>query len=281
MDINVDPVSTPLDSGFPMDIVKGGTAVVTPKTDLGGLHLLNVFEDGYLPTAGERQRTLLTPATRKTPPSGNSSQPKALNADSSPSSSGHRSSPAQLSNYATKELGMVDSANQVHSPFLRVATTAPRLLWALLHYVCSSLGRRYAKRKRIGGGANSSNWRGSSEPLNPSSGRGGRGGRGNFARRGRGFTGRDRDSAGRDRDRETDRRPPPLRRPGRQSLDEVAEATLLLLLVPDAELEPTPRLQDVGDERLHLEFDEVQEATLRLGEVDEVIPQFEEVQGMI
>ncbi|KAH6908187.1 hypothetical protein BKA70DRAFT_1222975 [Coprinopsis sp. MPI-PUGE-AT-0042] len=99
--------------------------------------------------------------------------------------------------------------------------------------------------------------------------------------RNRGFTGRDRDFTGRDIDRETDRRPPPLRRPGRQSLDEVAEATLLLLLVPDAELEPTPRLRDVGDERLHLEFDEVQEATLRLGEVDEVIPQFEEVEGMI
>ncbi|KAH6891560.1 Sin3 associated polypeptide p18-domain-containing protein [Coprinopsis sp. MPI-PUGE-AT-0042] len=319
MDVDIDPVSTPLDAGNAMDIVKGGAdaGVTRDKTTpflirafvkVGGFHRLNVFEDGALPTADEHQvftwkdatlRELLTTLRDTSSPSSLAfaelKHPlarfsfKALDADSSPNSSGHKSSRSTFK-YTTKELGMVYSRDILGEPgpfsLSTGATTAPRLLqdeeqqassthtldaddtangngagdkagrdhdktledlrfvpgdYMLISVIlpksalatpataaggasATELNIKGANATQAGGGAgaNSSNWRGGSDPLTFVSGRGGRGrgarggrGGGDFAGRDAGRDGgRNRDFAGRDRDRETDRRPPPPRRPG-------------------------------------------------------------------
>ncbi|KAH6879936.1 Sin3 associated polypeptide p18-domain-containing protein [Coprinopsis sp. MPI-PUGE-AT-0042] len=161
MDVDIDPVSTPLDAGNAMDIVKGGAevGVTRDKTTpflirafvkVGGFHRLNVFEDGALPTADEHQvftwkdatlRELLTTLRDTSSPSSLAfaelKHPlarfsfKALYADSSPNSSGHKSSRSTFK-YTTKELGMVYSRDILGEPgsfsLSTGATTAPRLL---------------------------------------------------------------------------------------------------------------------------------------------------------
>ncbi|KAH6908182.1 Sin3 associated polypeptide p18-domain-containing protein [Coprinopsis sp. MPI-PUGE-AT-0042] len=161
MDVDIDPVSTPLDSGTAMDIVKGGAdaGVTRDKTTpflirafvkVGGFHRLNVFEDGALPTADEHQvftwkdatlRELLTTLRDTSSPSSLAfaelKHPlarfsfKALYADSSPNSSGHKTSRSTFK-YTTKELGMVYSRDILGEPgsfsLSTGATTAPRLL---------------------------------------------------------------------------------------------------------------------------------------------------------
>ncbi|KAH6879951.1 Sin3 associated polypeptide p18-domain-containing protein, partial [Coprinopsis sp. MPI-PUGE-AT-0042] len=280
---------------------------------VGGFHRLSVFEDGALPAADEHQvfawqdpilREIRTTLRDTSSPSSLAfaelKHPlarfsfRALYADSSPNSSGHKSSRSTFK-YTTKELGMVYSRDILGEPgsfsLSTGATTAPRLLqdeeqafssqapdddtangngagdkagrdhdktledlrfvpgdYMLISIILpkSALATPATaagdgKDKETGRGANSSNWRGGPDPLTFVSGRGGRGrgarggrgGGGDFAGRDRDFAGRDtgrdsgrnrdfagreRDFAGRDRDRETDRRPPPPRRPGARSI---------------------------------------------------------------
>ncbi|KAH6879960.1 Sin3 associated polypeptide p18-domain-containing protein, partial [Coprinopsis sp. MPI-PUGE-AT-0042] len=117
---------------------------------VGGFHRLNVFEDGALPTADEHQvftwkdatlRELLTTLRDTSSPSSLAfaelKHPlarfsfKALYADSSPNSSGPKSSRSTFK-YTTKELGMVYSRDILGEPgsfsLSTGATTAPRLL---------------------------------------------------------------------------------------------------------------------------------------------------------
>ncbi|KAH6879983.1 Sin3 associated polypeptide p18-domain-containing protein [Coprinopsis sp. MPI-PUGE-AT-0042] len=430
MDVDIDPVSTPLDSGTAMDIVKGGAdaGVTRDKTTpflirafvkVGGFHRLNVFEDGALPTADEHQvftwkdatlRELLTTLRDTSSPASLAfaelKHPlarfsfKALYADSSPNSSGHKSSRSTFK-YTTKELGMVYSRDILGEPgsfsLSTGATTAPRLLqdeeqqalpsqtldaddttngaddkagrdhdktledlrfvpgdYMLISIILpksalatpataaggasvtelnikganatqaggagsvgwknamrdvgrerdrdrdrDSFGRdRDGKDKETGRGANSSNWRGGSDPLTFVSGRGGRGRGARGGRGGGDFAGRDRDFAGRDTGRDgeigrrtdvphllADQEPDPSPAPVLvhpslvvpQSLDVVAVTLLRSRVVED---EPIPRPDEV-DEMLHLQFDEAQGVIHRLDVEEGVILRLGEVGEMI
>ncbi|KAH6879943.1 hypothetical protein BKA70DRAFT_1576116 [Coprinopsis sp. MPI-PUGE-AT-0042] len=164
-----------------------------------------------------------------------------------------------------------------------------------------SFGRdRDGKDKETGRGANSSNWRGGSDPLTFVSGRGGRG-RG--ARGGRGgggdFAGRDRDFAGRDtgRDRtEIGRRtdvphlladqvldPSPAPVPAHLSLVDLLSLDVVdgtLPLSPGAEVEPIPH-PDEADEVIHPQSDVVRGVIHLLDEVEGAIPRLGGEGGMI
>ncbi|KAH6879950.1 hypothetical protein BKA70DRAFT_1447654 [Coprinopsis sp. MPI-PUGE-AT-0042] len=326
MDINVDPVSMPLDSGIPMDIVKGGTAVVTPKTAPFLIRafvkrLLGIFRLPHTEDAADarnkKDATLweLLTALRDT----SSPSPLAfaglehylarfLFKPSSPNSSGDETfisiilPKSALATPTTAAGGSSATELNIKGANATQAGGAGSVGWKNamrdVGRECDdgfgrerdrdrdSFGReRDGKDEESGIGANSSNWRGGSEPLTFVSsrsgrGRGARGGRsggGTFAGRDRDFagrntgrdSGRNRDFAGRDRDfagREREDRHPPLH--ADQELDSFPVAALarpslvvlrpldvvaVTLLLPDVEDEPILH-PDVADEMTHLRF---------------------------
>ncbi|KAH6879948.1 hypothetical protein BKA70DRAFT_1127023 [Coprinopsis sp. MPI-PUGE-AT-0042] len=125
-----------------MHCVQAAPFLICASVKVDGFHRSNVFEDGALPTADEHQGVYLVcilPPSCLSPLLLRLKHPlarfsfKALYADSSPNSSGQKSSRSTFK-YTTKELGMVYSRDILGEPgsfsLSTGATTAPRLLQA-------------------------------------------------------------------------------------------------------------------------------------------------------